>query len=297
MRLPLVVALWALAGAAAAVCPPGNRERDELLALKAAEFRVEDAARREALALGLFDCLADPDPQLRDGVAFEALATWMRSDQLTESTRRGLLQRLVPRIGPAVMDADGFRQPFAALVLSEVARTDRFAAWMSAEERAGLVDAAAAYLASVRDYRGFDAQQGWRHGVAHGADLALQLALNPAVDKPQLDRLLESILAQVAPAGEHFYRYGEPERLARPVLYIAQRGLHSEAEWKAWFERVVPIDAPSTWSDAYTTQSGLARRHNTMAFLLYVFGSSRDNPGVAVQALAAPALAALQRLP
>jgi hypothetical protein len=34
-----------------------------------------------------------------------------------------------------------------------------------------------------------------------------------------------------------------------------------------------------------------------MAFLLYVFGSSRDNPGVAVQALAAPALAALQRLP
>ena len=31
---------------------------------------------------------------------------------------------------------------------------------------------------SVRDYRGFDAKQGWRHGVAHGADLLLQLSRN-----------------------------------------------------------------------------------------------------------------------
>jgi hypothetical protein len=51
----------------------------------------------------------------------------------------------------------------------------------------------------VRDYRGFDTAEGWRHGVAHGADLALQLVLNPAVDKPQIERLLAAVGRQVAP--------------------------------------------------------------------------------------------------
>ena len=41
------------------------------------------------------------------------------------------------------------------------------------------------------------------------------LALNPAVDRAGLDRLLGAVAAQVAPRGEHSYIYGESERLAR----------------------------------------------------------------------------------
>jgi hypothetical protein len=85
----------------------------------------------------------------------------------------------------------------------------------------------------VRDYRGFVAGEGWRHGVAHGADLLMQLALNPALDKAQLDRILGRVARQVAPPGQA-YVFGEPERLARPVLFAAARGLHTEAEWTAW---------------------------------------------------------------
>src|SRR5258705_220852 len=78
-------------------------------------------------------------------------------------------------------------------------------------------------LLGVTDRRGFDATQGWRHGVAHGADLLLQLGLNPALSAAQLDAIVQAIASQVAPAGEHFYVYGEPERLARPIAYIAKR--------------------------------------------------------------------------
>lgn len=67
--------------------------------------------------------------------------------------------------------------------------------------------------------------------MAHGADFALQLALNPAVSKPQLDRLLSAMAIQISPKDPGVaYWAGEPDRLARAVIYIAQRKLHSDAD-------------------------------------------------------------------
>ena len=194
------LALALAATPAAAACPPEGHDVDRLQALKAAGFAVEDPAERGALALGLLDCLADPDPALRDGLAYEALTTWLRSDALDADTRRALLDTLLPWIAPDAGPGDGFRAPFAALALSEVARTDRIAAWLDPAARDALVEAAAAYVASVDDYRGFDAAEGWRHGVAHGADLLMQLALNPALVDAQKRRLLDAVARQVAPA-------------------------------------------------------------------------------------------------
>ena len=57
---------------------------------------------------------------------------------------------------------------------------------MTDEQLQQAVDAAARYLQSVRDYRGFDEREGWRHGVAHGSDLIWQLAVNPRTSKSQL---------------------------------------------------------------------------------------------------------------
>lgn len=84
----------------------------------------------------------------------------------------------------------------------------------------------------MRDYRGFDDRQGWRHGVAHGADLLMQLSLNPAFGKPELTRIRDAVAAQVMPAG-HAYVFGEGERMAAPIVYIARRGVFTEAEWTA----------------------------------------------------------------
>ena len=73
--------------------------------------------------------------------------------------------------------------------------------------------------------------------VAHGADFALQLALNPAITKPQLDKLLTGDRDCRSRRGDPGVAYwaGEPDRLARAVVFIAQRKLHTDAEWKAWF--------------------------------------------------------------
>jgi len=53
-----------------------------------------------------------------------------------------------------------------------------------------LLNAAANYLVALRDYRGFDDGVGWRHGVAHAADLLAQLALSPSFGRVEMDRIL-----------------------------------------------------------------------------------------------------------
>lgn len=263
---------WAaLASTAEAACPPDSYARADLLALKARDFQVDDAEIRSSLALSLLDCLEDPDPAVRDGVAFEALATWMRGGLLSSTTAVRILERLQPRIAPDYADPRGFARPFAALALAEVARMDRIEPFMTEGQRDGLLDASARFLRSVDDYRGFDDREGWRHGVAHGADLVLQLALNPLVDKDGLDRILAAIASQIVPGEEHFYVYGEPERLARAVYYAASRGLHSGDEWSAWLEDVTGPAPLSDWSDAFRSNAGLAKRHDTAAFLMALY--------------------------
>ena len=197
MRILLPLALWLSSSCAFAACPPAGRDRASLQALKAAKFAMPDAIARNVLAEGLLDCLADPDPSLRDGIAYEAFGAWMRAGTFDADELRTLRDGLYARLDGD--DPGGFRKPFAALVLSEVARTDRVAPWMRAGERAGMVERAATFLESVRDYRGYENGVGWRHGIAHGADWAMQLALNPALDRAQLERLLTAVASQAWP--------------------------------------------------------------------------------------------------
>lgn len=292
-RCLLALSLSASSWAAHAGCPPEGPARESLRALKGDGFAVADAASRQALALALVDCLADPDPALRDGVAYEGLSAWLRADALDAATRHALLEDLLPRIAAGAPDPDGFGAPFAALVLSEVARTDRIQAWLTPEQRNALVEAAAGYVQGVRDYRGFDAAQGWRHGVAHGADLLMQLALNPALDKPQLDRILAAVASQVAPS-THAYAHGESERLVRPVLFVLQRGLHDDAQWSAWVAGIASPAPLASWSEAFASAPGLARRHNLRLFLFALYAMLREVDKPALEARVPPVLAALQ---
>jgi hypothetical protein len=257
-------------------CPPADQDRAALESLKAKDFAVDDDAKRQALALALVPCLENPDPLLRDGVAFEAYSTWLRGKKLDSATRGELLAQLTVMLQPVAQDRGGFRRPFAALVLSEVARTDRIEPWMSAAQRTELIDQAAKYLVSVKDYRGFDEREGWRHGVAHGSDIVTQLALNPNVDRAGVDRLLAAVAAQIAPAGEHAYVDGESERLARAVLVAAQRGLHSAAEWEQWLLAVSKPAPLPDWGSAYRTRAGLTKRHNLMGFLNALYVNVRE---------------------
>jgi hypothetical protein len=289
----LLFVLFLATPALARECPPAGQTRESLQALKILKFTLPDADARNALAEGLLACLADPDPTLRDGIAYEALTQWMRGGVLAADELRKLRDTLYAMLDGD--DAEGFRRPFAALVLSELARTDRTGPWMTPEERAAMVDKAGAFLRSVDDYRGFDEKQGWRHGVAHGADWLAQLSLNPALERGQLDAILAAVAVQAVPESGHAYVFGEAGRLARPMRNIAQRGVYSDAEWQAWFATLPPRLGDA--ANRYTDSAWLGRRHDLMAFFMSLYLEADQSEDARIKALKPAIVAALKQVP
>lgn len=267
------------AGTAQADLPCGGDgpDRAVLVELESRDLVAPDAAVRNALAVKLTACLGHPDPLIRDGVAFAALARFMRENQLEKATLLRVQNRLLAAIEPTPADPEGFRRPFAALTLAEIARADRLQPFLTNADRKRILDAGVRYMAAINDYRGFVPGEGWRHGVAHASDLLMQLTLNPETTPEDLARIRDAVGKQIAPPGEHFYVYGESERLARPILFVGRRGVFSEADWTAWFAKVTAPAPLASWDLAYASRMGLAKRHNTRAFLLALYAYCRSS--------------------
>ena len=78
---------------------------------------------------------------------------------------------------------------------------------------------------------------------------------------------------------------------------LAQRKLFTEAEWTAWFETLANPAPLASWDEAFKSQTGLAKRHNTQAFLTAMWLNARINKNADDDALLPGAEAALRRLP
>lgn len=262
------IALMFISGSSMAACPPPELA-SQWPSLTAHQFDALNRAEVQVAAIALLPCLSHPDPAIRDALAIDALTTWLRGKRISTSTAGTMLSNLRDELHAE--DADGFGRPFAALALAEVARMDRIDSYLTPEQWTTLVDEGAQFLKSVRDYRGFDEREGWRHGVAHGADLLMQLALNPRANKRDLDAILDAVAVQVAPPSAHIYVYGESERLARPVVFALSHRLHSTEAWAQWLQRIAAPAPFESWPAAFKTHAGWAKRHDTRAFLNALF--------------------------
>ena len=114
-----LLGMMLLAGAPAmAACPPAGQDRADLQALKSNGFAVADAAGKQALAIGLVDCLGDPDPALRDGIAYEALQHWMRAGDFDAP----FLRRLREALYAAMKEQKGSERHSVLLMLTDVVK-------------------------------------------------------------------------------------------------------------------------------------------------------------------------------
>jgi hypothetical protein len=95
-----------------------------------------------------------------------------------------------------------------------------------------LLGAALDYLAAERDVRGYDAEKGWMHSVAHTADLLKFLARSPRLATAGQQRILAAIAVKLESTGPLVD--GEDERLARAILSLAGRSDFDAAAFRAW---------------------------------------------------------------
>ncbi|MEX1250941.1 MAG: DUF2785 domain-containing protein [Hyphomonas sp.] len=164
------------------------------------------------------------------------------------------------RLARASEDPNGFRGPFAALTLAEVARTDRVASWINETERSELIAAVHAYLETLTVHCGYSDTESWRRSVAHTGDLLLPVSLNPQVRKPQAKDILAAVALKVG-TPDHAYICGESERLAAPATYLAFEETFTAEEGSAWFLCLCPPEDPLR-EDTCRSEAGLTRPHN-----------------------------------
>ena len=114
--------------------------------------------------------------------------------------------------------------------------------------------------------------------------------------KPELVRIRDAVATQVSPAN-HFYIYGEGQRLATPIIYSATRGVVTEAEWTAWLGQIASPAPLASWNDAFAHNADLARLHDVTQFMqaLYLIAKLDQTP--ADDALLPGAEATIRSLP
>lgn len=159
-----------------------------------------------------------PDPQLRDGLAYELAVRWIvRERSATPEDLRAVLGPWIAQLQlreSDERDAGALRRSFHALALSLVAARDLDTPFLSSAELEQLLSAALEHLASEPDERGWDERLGWVHATAHCADLLKFLARSPRLDSAARARILDALAERATRPCERAFAWGEDQRLA-----------------------------------------------------------------------------------
>lgn len=256
MRSAAAFVLLVLATSAPAA-PPAH-DRAFWTGLAAKDFAVPEGEDAAALAFEAADLLASPDPGLRDGVGYEALARWVYAEGLVppadlEKLRRKLQESLGKGLGTAGTDA-AYGRSFSAIGLAILAAADLKKTWMTPEAFDDLLGAGCRYLVAEKDVRGFVPGGGWVHATAHTADVLKFLGRSPRLTPAGQARIVEAVAARLRTAGVVF-AWGEDERLAQALLSLVRRKDFDPRPFEAWLAALAAENA-ALWKNGPAIDPG-----------------------------------------
>lgn len=252
MTLSLQNRLFVLAAVLCTLPAPGLSQAQSLEAHDKAWWRAVAANNfapppdesMESLLQELSGHLASLDPELRDDIAYSVLAHWMYVKRIVPpDLRRKLIDawcaNLTRGIGEQGTDTV-FLRSFSALMLSVAAALDNEAPYLDSAEFDRLLHSALEYLRDERDTRGFDAEKGWMHSVAHTADLLKFLGRSRHLGARDQSAILGAISDKLNEI-DHVLAHGEDERLARAVVSIVTRPDADMPSFGAFLDGLKPV--------------------------------------------------------
>jgi hypothetical protein len=209
--------------------------------VQAAGFEVPSDRPLDDLTAELTTMLGSTRPEVRDGTAYPALATWIDNgvyDDLLVGLGDGMVAGLSVGLGESGTDTV-FRRSFSALIVAECLERDNTQHLLPGGKVMEWGDRLATWFLTERDTRGFVPGKGWAHAVAHGADALGALGESPHLAGAEhavlLDILAERLVQQPAdePLGS-----GEPDRIAAAAMVILRRNTLGVDALEAWVHRI-----------------------------------------------------------
>ena len=209
--------------------------------VQAAGFEVPADRPLDDLTAELTTMLGSTRPEVRDGTAYPALATWIGRgvyDDLLPGLGDGMVAGLAAGLGERGTDSV-FRRSFSALILAECLERDNDEHLLPGAKVLDWGDRIAVWFLTERDSRGFVPDKGWAHAIAHGADSIAALGeshhLSGAEHAVLLDVLAERLLQQ--PTDEPLVS-GEIDRMAQAAIRILRRDTLGTDVLEPWVHRI-----------------------------------------------------------
>lgn len=187
----------------------------------------------------LLTAMTSPDPTVRDGWAYEELAQGILSGQW-DSSLPDIQATAIGYLEHSKIQA----RAFAPLIL-------RWTIQAGAHNRS-VFEACRRWYLGEKDTRGYDAQLGWLHAIAHGADCLAECA---SAGIATADEVLR-VLAQRLVSSDSAWVQQEDARVVRAVIVVLLGSPDTLPD--AWFEclndavtayeqRAIQGSAPPVW--------------------------------------------------
>ncbi len=192
------------------------------------------------LTAELTTMLGSPDPELRDGTAYPALATWIDRgvyDDLLSGLGDGMAAGLTIGLGENGTDTV-FRRSFSVLALAECLARDNAKLLLPSARVFDWGDRVASWFLRERDTRGYVPGKGWAHAIAHGADAIGILAQSPYFATNELTVFLDVLADRLLMRDTDLLVAGETDRMAAATMQILRRNVISLKVLEPWIHRI-----------------------------------------------------------
>lgn len=238
------------------------------------ELLQQDASVTPALLDELLLHIGSTDSELRDGLIYPQLATYIRSDALTAVeaeqifdfilSGHGLMYRMGTSDTTAVLT-----RSFSALALAELLVIDKTQRMLKQEQLNRLSTYLQTYLEQEKDVRGFIDGMGWAHSMAHISDVYAVWFTHPA-SRPQEELgAIDAMIRQLT-RSDYLYIDEEADRMVTAWLQACRHGL-SEDVLLQQIEQIIQewLVSDVIWGDAeWTTYRNVKQLLQTLYFRL-----------------------------
>lgn len=181
----------------------------------------------------MLDEIGNPDPYLRDYCIYPTFIKLIRENALTLEQETHLLERCLDNHHLFLeIEKEGcfdyvFTRSFSALVIADILHKDGKQCEIEASLIKKAIKASIQYLSQEKDHRGYVAEKGWAHSVAHGSDLLTNAIFHPLFNKQYMNDCLQAVKACLLV--ETAYIDEEDERILNIIGAFIQKGLDDKA--------------------------------------------------------------------
>ncbi|MFE8697566.1 DUF2785 domain-containing protein [Cytobacillus sp. FJAT-53684] len=183
----------------------------------------------------MIEHIGSTDSKLRDQLIYSLFYQLIiESNQIEHELLKDLLdaclnEYLFKGIGENGTDTV-FTRSFTTLLIALILGRDIEDNFLSQSMIYRIKDKLIHYINSEKDLRGYVADKGWAHSVAHVADTFDELVKNPKINKEFYREILHSLWNKIF-ISDSVYIHDEDERILIPILEMLNKGLEvSEIE-------------------------------------------------------------------